>query len=157
MSRQDAHFLGDRNRILLAVRILILDHRSELFQTRRSYLTAHCVPRCRGRWKTDLKATEGESFAEEKILHDFQDHLPLWDSLSHPRLWVSSWRVSFVPGHVMAELSLESHWFLARLKSFLKIILLEPDCIWEFIPFITNRWTETQIKGPVGLFFRATV
>ena len=53
------------------------------------------------------------------------------------------------------KLSSESHLFLLRLNSVLKITLLELDYTWEFIPFITDRKIETQIKGPVGSISRA--
>ena len=41
--------------------------------------------------------------------------------------------MSFIPGHVTEELSLESHLFLLRLNSVLKITLLELDYIWDVI------------------------
>lgn len=82
-----------------------------------------------------------------------QGHLPLWDSKLSGALSSSS-RVSFISGHLMTELSLESHLLFPWLNSFIKIILLDPDYICEVIRFITNRWTERPTEGPVGLLVR---
>lgn len=103
-----------------------------------------------------FKGYRGGSSAQQVMTpHAFQGRLPFWDSPNYPRLWVSSLRVTLISGHLTAELSLESYLLLPRLNNFVKIILLEPDYIWEFIPFTTDGWIETQIKGPAGLFFRA--
>ena len=64
--------------------------------------------------------------------------------------------MSFIPGHVTEELSLESHLLLLRLNSVLKTTLLELDYIWEFIPFITNGRIETQIKRSCWVDFQGT-
>lgn len=56
----------------------------------------------------------------------------------------------------MVDLSLESHLCFSWLNSNIKIVMLENDCILEFIPFTTNRWFETQIKAPLGPFFQSS-